>query len=122
MLIIIYWPCILKLEGDDELIYLGSEKDLKIECSELIFSDDDYVIDSAGFSYFISKTLDLIKIDKMFNVNEIIDLVRANEFKKAELCLTKIHFVTVSDAINSLTKQTNITNKNKTCERKLTKT
>jgi hypothetical protein len=100
--LIISWPCILKLDGDDELIYLGSEKELKTECSELIFSDDDYVIDSAGFSYFISKTVDLIKTDKVFEVNELIDLVRANEFKKAELCLTKIHFVTVSDAINSL--------------------
>lgn len=100
--LIISWPCILKLDGDDELIYLGSEKELKIECSELIFSDDDYVIDSAGFSYFISKAVDLIKADKVFEVNELIDLVRANEFKKAELCLTKIHFVTVSDAINSL--------------------
>ncbi|RJK82575.1 hypothetical protein CHN44_20390, partial [Vibrio cholerae] len=22
------WPCILKLDGDDELVYLGSEADL----------------------------------------------------------------------------------------------
>jgi hypothetical protein len=99
---IISWPCVLKLDGDDELIYLGCEKELKIECGELIFSDDDYVIDSAGFSYFLSKTLNLMKTDKVFSVNELIDLVRANEFKKAELCITKIHFVTVSDAISSL--------------------
>ena len=100
--LIISWPCILKLDGDDELIYLISEKELKIECSELIFSDDDYVIDSVGLSYFLSKTLDLLKTDKVFSVDELIDLVRANEFKKAELCITKIHFLTVSDAIDSL--------------------
>ncbi len=100
--LIISWPCVLKLDGDDELIYLGSEKEFKIECYELILSDDDYVIDSVGFSYFISKTLDLIKTQRVFGVDQLIDLVRANEFKKAELCLTKIHFVTVSDAIRSL--------------------
>ncbi len=26
------WPCILKLDGDDELVYLSSEADLNCEC------------------------------------------------------------------------------------------
>ena len=68
----------------------------------MIFSDDDYIIDSVGSSYFLSKTLDLLKTDKVFSVDELTDLVRANEFKKAELCITKIHFLTVSDAVDSL--------------------
>ncbi|PKG80837.1 hypothetical protein CXF85_22285 [Colwellia sp. 75C3] len=106
----IYWPCILKLEGDDELICLASEQDFNSECQELIFSDDDYVIDSAGLCYLIESVsgqlipeqLTLIKTERILTVDEVTYLIRANEFNKAELCLTKIHFSTVSDAIQAL--------------------
>lgn len=99
------WPCILKLDGDDELIYLSSELDFISECRELIFTDEDYVIDSTGLSYLIElrkEKLALVKTEQIFTVEEVTHLIRANEFKKAELCLTKIHFLTVSDAIKSL--------------------
>jgi len=101
----IYWPCILKLDGDDELIYFSSECDFIAECQALILTDNDLVIDSAGFSYSIElkvKKLTLVKKVQLLTVDEITHLVRANEFKKAELCLTKIHFSTVADAIKSL--------------------
>ena len=101
VVVIISWPCILKLDGDDELIYLASEREFMSECHELIFSDDDYVIDSAGFSYLISDKLALIKTKRVVVVAEVTDLIRASEFSKAELCLTKIYFLTVSDAIKS---------------------
>lgn len=96
------WPCILKLDGDDELIYLASENDLNLECSELILSDADYLIDSDGVSYFISTSLGLIKTMRILPLDEVIDLIRAHEFNKASLCLTKIHFTTISDAVHSL--------------------
>ena len=96
------WPCILKLNGDDELIYLGSEQDFISECRELLFSDDDHVIDSAGASYLISEEIALIKTKRIITVDDVTHLIRANEFKKAELCLTKIYFLTISDAIKSL--------------------
>ncbi len=32
------WPCILKLDGDDELVYLDFEADLNCECVDLIVS------------------------------------------------------------------------------------
>lgn len=101
----IIWPCILKLDGDDELVYLGSERDVILECRELILTVDDHVIDSTGLSYLIelkAEKLALVKTERIFVVDEVTDLIRANEFKKAELCLTKINFLTVSDAIKSL--------------------
>ncbi len=101
----IFWPCILKLDGDDELVYLGSERDFIAECRELILTVDDHVIDSTGLSYLIelkAEKLALVKTERILVVDEVTDLIRANEFKKAELCLTKINFLTVSDAINSL--------------------
>ncbi|MDX2369634.1 MAG: DUF4144 family protein [Colwellia sp.] len=101
----IIWPCILKLDGDNELIYLGCERDFISECRELILTDDDHVIDSTGLSYLIecrAEKLALVETERIFVVDEVTHLIRANEFKKAELCLTKIHFSTVLDAIKSL--------------------
>lgn len=101
----ILWPCILKLDGDDELIYLSTEDDLTSECKELILTDNDCVIDSTGASYLIEVTTNkpiLVKTERIFTVDEATELIRANEFQKAEFCLTKIHFLTVSDAIKAL--------------------
>ncbi|EHD2253382.1 hypothetical protein JRT24_004382, partial [Vibrio vulnificus] len=47
----ISWPCILKLDGDDELVYLASESDLNRECSNLILCQNDRVIDSVGNTF-----------------------------------------------------------------------
>ena len=99
------WPCLLKLEGDDELIYLNDKQDLISECQELIFSDDDHVIDSSGLSYIIKTSLNeltLVDNQRIFNLEQVTDLIRSHEFNKAEVCLTKIYFETTSDAIESL--------------------
>jgi hypothetical protein len=101
----IAWPCMLKLDGDDELIYLDSLQYFNSECSDLIFSDDDYVIDSLGYCYLIeviSGELELTKQDRALSTDEVTNLIRAHEFNKASVCLTKIHFLTVSEAIGSL--------------------
>ena len=45
------WPCLLKLDGDDELIYLRSHAELDSECEALIWGPDDYVIDSNGNTF-----------------------------------------------------------------------
>ncbi|HBY87982.1 MAG TPA: hypothetical protein DEO86_19175, partial [Colwellia sp.] len=102
----VIWPCMLKLDGDDELIYLHSEQEFIAECHELILSENDFVIDSCGCSYLIqsnSSKLKLIKTERRLIVDQVSELIRAHEFQKATLCLTKIHFSTVSDAIKSLT-------------------
>jgi hypothetical protein len=101
----ISWPCMLKLDGDDELIYLASILDFNLECCELIFSEDDYVIDSIGHCYLIASISgkpELIIDDKILSTHEASHLIRAHEFNKASLCLIKIHFLTVSEAIKSL--------------------
>ncbi|PKG37858.1 DUF4144 family protein [Psychromonas sp. Urea-02u-13] len=100
----IVWPCILKLDGDDELIYLGSECAFKYECDALILSDDDYILDSTGCTYLVeerSGVLTLIKTGRVLELEDVTQLIRANEFQKAELCLTKIYFASISDAIKS---------------------
>jgi hypothetical protein len=101
----IAWPCILKLEGDDELLFLGTKQDFITECQTLILTDSDYVLDSNGISYLIDIKQDkpvLVQTEKVLTVEDVTQLIRTNEFVKAEVCLTKIYFPTISDAINSL--------------------
>jgi hypothetical protein len=99
------WPCMLKLEGDDELIYLKSYRDFNSECNELIFNDGDCLIDSKGRCYLIgdiSENLGLIAEDRILSTDDATNLIRAHEFNKASVCLTKIQFLTVAEAIKSL--------------------
>jgi hypothetical protein len=99
----VFWPCLLKLTGDDELIYLKDNTDFISECRELIFSDDDLVIDSQGCSYFIQPTpLKLVNNERLFSTQEVTDLIREHEFSKAQVCLTKIYFTSIAEAVKSL--------------------
>jgi len=101
----IYWPCILKLDGDDELIYLGTKQGFMSECQELILTEYDYVVDAKGISYLIDIKKDkpvLVQTEKVHTVEEVTQLIRAHEFVKAEVCLTKIYFPTISEGIKSL--------------------
>ena len=96
------WPCILKLEGDDELIYLMSEAEFNMECKDLILSEADCLIDSKGFTHKILHDMALVIMARKLSTDDVTQLIRAHEFTKAELCLTKIHFLTIGDAIQSL--------------------
>ncbi|EAR53688.1 hypothetical protein SKA34_04135 [Photobacterium sp. SKA34] len=102
----INWPCFFKLEGDDELIYLRSETELMDECQSLIWCDADVIVDSNGqqFTFSLSKTntfLFQIKGD-LLSLEAVTVLIQAHEFSKAEMCLTKIQFKAIDDAIESL--------------------
>lgn len=102
----IIWPCAFKLTGDDELILLRSESDLLNECEHLIWSDEDVLIDAAGNGYtlFMSSSGELTcsALERHYSLKEVTRLIQAHEFSKAEMCLTKIHFLTIDSAIKSL--------------------
>ncbi|WP_295891815.1 DUF4144 family protein [uncultured Vibrio sp.] len=101
----ISWPCLLKLDGDDELIYLPSKSDFISECADLILSKDDIAIDSQGHQYQLrpnGQTIDLASTNTIATLDEVVALIQAHEFSQAELCLTKIQFLNISDAIESL--------------------
>ncbi|WP_230626907.1 DUF4144 domain-containing protein [Photobacterium angustum] len=105
----ISWPCFFKLEGDDELIYLSSESDLMDECQSLIWSDADVIVDSNGqqFTFTLSKTNAFcfqMKGD-LLSLEAVKALIQAHEFSKAEMCLNKIQFRAIDDAIESLSFQ-----------------
>ena len=101
----IQWPCIFKLEGDSELMFIESEVALANEFESLIWSDFDNLIDSKGQSYLVNYrsgnyTFEPLGIE--LSLESVTQLIQEHEFKKAEMCLTKIRFTSVQEAINSL--------------------
>ena len=101
----IQWPCVLKLDGDAELIFVATEKELEDELDALIWDDSDYLIDSKGQRYLITqlsgKTL-FERVDGQLSLQVVTELIQEHEFSKAEVCLTKIQFLSVKEAILSL--------------------
>ncbi|WP_252730626.1 DUF4144 domain-containing protein [Colwellia sp. E2M01] len=111
-----------KLEGDNELLYVDTKQAFTLQYTDLILTEGDCLIDSMGQSFSVTNgsvtgcseidnsitnsltinNVNLIKQTRIFTVEEVTHLIRAHEFSKAELCLTKIHFLNIRDAINSL--------------------
>ncbi|WP_038176352.1 DUF4144 family protein [Vibrio pacinii] len=101
----ISWPCIFKLDGDSELMYLGSEDLLKTELDDLIWDTSDRLIDSEGYCYVVKSEGDSYVIeseDFQLSLFEVTQLIQEHEFSKAEVCLTKIQFSSIEEAIRSL--------------------
>nr|WP_087026484.1 DUF4144 family protein [Thaumasiovibrio subtropicus] len=100
------WPCILKLEGDDELLYLHDAQTFVDECKALMTTAGDRVIDSMGQSYSIDlngeDTPILSPLKTVYTAYQLSQLIQAHEFSKAQVCLTKIQFAAVADAIAAL--------------------
>ena len=101
----INWPCILKFDGDAELMFLSSETQLANELDALIWDSSDRLIDSRGQCYLVSFSDGSYRFDVEGNVlslDAVTQLIREHEFSKAEMCLTKIQFPSIEKAIMSL--------------------
>ncbi len=100
------WPCLLKLDGDDELIYTHSQSDLDSECEALILGQDDYVIDSNGNTFELenngSNATLLHPKERTLSVEEVTSLIQSHEFSLAQRCIIKIHFTSVRQAVEAL--------------------
>ena len=96
----------MKLEGDDELFYFKNENEFLNECQSLILNSSDFLIDSSGHSYRLirknNNEFNFIISTQYYSADDLSKLIQAHEFSKAEVCLTKIHFQSVPEAISSL--------------------
>ena len=102
----ITWPCLLKLDGEDELVYLASPKQLNAECQALIWGQDDIVIDTQGHCFALktsaNNTVELDLLPQTLSVQHVTELIQKHEFAQAQRCIIKIHFVSVQQAIEAL--------------------
>lgn len=101
----IQWPCLFKLEGDDELIFLSTELELIKELQALIWSEEDLLIDSCGNQYQVvngSASVQYQPLNIILSLQQVTELIQAHEFSKAEICITKIQFPDVTSAVEAL--------------------
>lgn len=101
----IQWPCVFKLDGDAELIFVATERELEEELDALIWDDSDHLIDSNGQCYLIRQLggKPLFEcVEGQLSLQVVTELIQEHEFSKAEVCLTKIQFQSVKEAILSL--------------------
>ena len=105
----IQWPCLLKLEGDDELIAVQTEQHYQQECSALIVQQGDYLIDSTGKAYPLSSSnaaiATLSASPTQLNLEQITELIQKHEFAKAQICITKIQFRSVEEAVKAISNE-----------------
>ncbi len=103
------WPCLFKLAGDNELIYLKKENELAKECQSLIWTEADHLIDSNGQRFSVSETSSgtfvYLKQGKPLSLEQITELIQAHAFSQNQLCLTKIKFPSIAEAISALASQ-----------------
>ncbi|SFC35003.1 DUF4144 domain-containing protein [Pseudoalteromonas denitrificans] len=82
----INYPCIFKLYGDDELIYLSSKDDLSSEFESLICHEEDYLIDSTGQAFKVQQDnkdeFSFVKIGTPVSTQTLTELIQAHEFSK----------------------------------------
>lgn len=99
------WPCVFKLEGVSELVYLESEPHLVAEFEGLIWDESDCLIDSCGCCFVVNAEDEGYAFEPkgvQLSLSEVVKLVQEHEFSKAEMCLTKIQFSSIVEAIQSL--------------------
>ncbi len=102
----IEWPALLKLEGDDELFYFHSEQECINEVKESILSDDDHLIDSKGHAFIVRADEEnrvlFVQSSKTYDLDEITQLIQKHEFNAAQVCITKIVFLSIEEAVSAL--------------------
>lgn len=101
----IVWPCVFKLEGNAELMYLGSEHQLSIELNDLIWDGSDRLIDSRGHCYAVSIEKGRYAFEPdgvQLSLVGVTQLIQAHECARAQVCVTKIQFSSIEEAIKSL--------------------
>lgn len=104
----IKWPALLKLDGDDELLYLASEQQCIEECAEMILGEGDHLIDCCGQSFAIvscarsAQDIELMPTGQSYDAQQVCQLIQAHEFAAAQVCVTKIYFPTVEQAVKAM--------------------
>ncbi len=101
----IHWPCILKLAGDDELIFIKNHDAFIADCGDMILQNEDRLIDSQGLTFSIENTaisLTLRPTGVQIGAIEASTLIQEHEFANAQVCIIKMHFTSVAQAIKAI--------------------
>ena len=102
----INWPAVIKFNGDDELVYIGSEEEWIRDAASHLYnhSDDDCLIDSSGDIFSLACAQDDIHdppaTGDRINIESFIRLVRIHASSSHRCCIEKINFRNIADGIS----------------------
>ncbi|WP_435273779.1 DUF4144 family protein [Psychrobium sp. nBUS_13] len=95
------WPALLKIEGDEHLIYCRDELTLRVETASLILpiSKNDFIVDSQGQQFYFKNDGKLWLSDTKYSLTELTQLIRAHLSALNHCCVTKLRFNNFQQAI-----------------------
>lgn len=102
----INWPAIIKYDGDDELIYVGSDQEWMRDAESHLYNhkDADHLIDSSGDIFRLDHVQGDIRnlpaTGKQIALQDFIKLVRIHASSSHRCCIEKIHFRNIAEGIS----------------------
>ena len=104
-LALVAWPAVIKLEGEDELIYIGSgqawARDAELHAGR--YSEDDYLLDSRGCKYQLADRGDGVLLPAYTGgeipLQSFTRLLRAHASAAGQCCVEKIVTGSVAEGI-----------------------
>ena len=95
------WPALLKIEGDEHLLYCSDLETLTSEIASLILpiSKDDFIVDSQGQQFHFKNDGELSLSDTVYSLTEFTQLIRAHLSALNHCCVTKLRFNNFQQAI-----------------------
>lgn len=100
----IRWPALLKLTGDDELIYLPDQAAWQADTNlqQAIYQPDDQLIDADGQVFFLLSTAgDAVQPEAggtQLTLSQLTELIRAHESVRGSCCVAKMAFGSMAEA------------------------
>jgi hypothetical protein len=102
----INWPAVINYEGDDELVYIGSEEEWLRDAESHMYNhkDSDRLIDSSGNVFSLDHVDDDIRRHpaegNRIALEDFIKLVRIHASNSHRCCIEKINFRSIAEGIS----------------------
>jgi hypothetical protein len=101
----INWPAVIHFDGDDELVFIGSQSEWNSDAESLLYnhSSNDRLIDSSGQIFRLVRNEDgkpqAESSNNTIALGDFIRLVRIHASNSHRCCIEKIHFRDVREGI-----------------------
>ena len=101
----ISWPAVIQFDGDNELVFVGSQTDWSKDAESLLYnhSGGDRLIDSSGQIFKLERieggNLRAESSGNTIALHDFIRLVRIHASNSHRCCIEKIHFRDIHEGI-----------------------
>lgn len=101
---LLIWPAIIKYPDDAELLYINSQAEWDSDTGLHTFNYDeaDYLIDSIGNSFTLTKRInDVVQPERAnttHTLNEILGMVKGHASQMGSCCVSKLYAPSIDEA------------------------